>query len=161
MPQKYHLNMNPLCSAYLCVNEWCRHMGLFTKHILWSASDTSNVFRLCCLNIWVHEHMNIISRTALSHSMSILPFLLSKTIVISYTNRNLRSSQQPVKIKVWFKLKKLWQKYYLKWSSDATCTFTSCLNWNVFFCFFYLVKSFPLSQIEPISDACLCDVTQT
>ncbi len=27
--------------------------------------------------------------------------------------------------------------------------------------FFYLVKSFPLSQIEPISDACLCDVTQT
>ncbi len=28
-------------------------------------------------------------------------------------------------------------------------------------CFFYLVKSFPLSQIEPISDACLCDVTQS
>ncbi len=26
---------------------------------------------------------------------------------------------------------------------------------------FYLVKSLPLSQIEPISDACLCDVTQT
>ncbi len=26
--------------------------------------------------------------------------------------------------------------------------------------FFYLVKSFPLSQIEPISDASLCDVTQ-
>ncbi len=27
--------------------------------------------------------------------------------------------------------------------------------------FFYLVKSFPLSHIKPISDACLCDVTQT
>ncbi len=27
--------------------------------------------------------------------------------------------------------------------------------------FLNLVKSFPLSQIEPISDACLCDVTQT
>ncbi len=27
--------------------------------------------------------------------------------------------------------------------------------------FFYLIKSFPLSQIELISDACLCDVTQT
>ncbi len=27
--------------------------------------------------------------------------------------------------------------------------------------FFNLVKSFPLSQIEPISDACLCDITQT
>ncbi len=27
--------------------------------------------------------------------------------------------------------------------------------------FFYLVKSFPLSKIEPISDACLCDVTLT
>ncbi len=26
--------------------------------------------------------------------------------------------------------------------------------------FFYLIKSFPLSQIEPISDACLCDITQ-
>ncbi len=26
---------------------------------------------------------------------------------------------------------------------------------------FNLIKSFPLSQIEPISDACLCDVTQT
>ncbi len=31
----------------------------------------------------------------------------------------------------------------------------------VFFSFLNLVKSFPLSQIEPISDACLCDVTQT
>ncbi len=29
-------------------------------------------------------------------------------------------------------------------------------------CFFFnLVKSFPLSQIKPISDACLCDITQT
>ncbi len=27
--------------------------------------------------------------------------------------------------------------------------------------FFYLIKSLPLSQIEPISDACLCDVTWT
>ncbi len=27
--------------------------------------------------------------------------------------------------------------------------------------FFYLVKSFSLSQIKPFSDACLCDVTQT
>ncbi len=33
---------------------------------------------------------------------------------------------------------------------------------QVFYLFFYnLVKSFPLSQIEPISDACLRDVTQT
>ncbi len=31
----------------------------------------------------------------------------------------------------------------------------------VLFCFINLVKSFPLSQIEPFSDACLCDVTQT
>ncbi len=60
----------------------------------------------------------------------------------------------------------------LKGSLDATCTFTSSLNWNV--CdsvythnhplmikihpVFNLVKS---SQIEPISDACLCDITPT
>ncbi len=68
-------------------------------------------------------------------------------------------------------------KCFLKGSSDVTCTFTSCLNWNVCWqcvytqppyndkdppsVFFYLVKSFPLSHIKPFSDACLCDVTQT
>ncbi len=31
----------------------------------------------------------------------------------------------------------------------------------VFFFIFNLVKSFPLSHIKPISDACLCDITQT
>ncbi len=72
------------------------------------------------------------------------------------------------------------QVMILKGSSDVTCTFTSCLKLKLheiyvgsvctqplyndksppmFFVFFNLVKSFPLSQIEPISDACLCDVT--
>ncbi len=36
------------------------------------------VFSLCRLNIWVHEHVNIISRTALSLFLSIVPFLLRK-----------------------------------------------------------------------------------
>ncbi len=33
-PQKYHLKMNPACSACLCVNEWHRHAVVFTTHIL-------------------------------------------------------------------------------------------------------------------------------
>ncbi len=55
---------------------------------------------------------------------------------------------------------------------ELKCVLAECVHSNptmirihpvcfVFFSFLNLVKSFPLSQIEPISDACLCDVTQT
>ncbi len=41
----------------------------------------------------------------------------------------------------------------------AVCVHNHPIMIKIYPVLFYLVKSFPLSQIEPISDACLCDVT--
>ncbi len=39
--------------------------------------------------------------------------------------------------------------------------FYKCLNLNVCWQCVYTTKSLPLSHIEPILDACLCDIAQT
>ncbi len=77
------LNMNSAFSC-LCVNEWRRH-GFRLLHTYWNICDDFSL----AASIWVHKHMNIVPTTALSHFMSILPFLLRKPIVISYEQRKL------------------------------------------------------------------------
>ncbi len=54
--------------------------------------------------------------------------------------------------------------FYKLFELKCVCT-QPPYNENVVFLtpsgFFFLIKSFHLSQIKPISDACLCDATQT
>ncbi len=57
-PQKDYLNMNPTCSACLCVNEWRRCAVSFTTHTevhmtlaVLSASATS-----IYMSTWTHKH---------------------------------------------------------------------------------------------------------
>ncbi len=74
--------MNPACSARLCMNERHRHAVSFTAH-----TEARMVFSASAASIYEYEHdlLNCSER----HFMSILPFLLRKTIVISKaTNRN-------------------------------------------------------------------------
>ncbi len=66
------------------------------------------------LNIWEHEHMYFISRAALRvTSQALLCFIWENNCQIHTDTESIteRPSQHPVKIKVWFNLRKLWQKY--------------------------------------------------
>ncbi len=86
----------------ISVNEWHRRAVSFTAHIHTEARAARSDFSVCRLTKWGHKYMNNIPRTARSHFMSIWPFHLSKTIVISYIHRLQklkRSSWQPVKYK--------------------------------------------------------------
>ncbi len=105
--QKYHLNMNPACSACLC--EWMAQTRGFVYY--WSARDAQcfQPLQPHFMSTWTHKQSLELLWESLHEQFTVF---LSKTIVISYTNRNLKV-KQPVKIKVWFNLKKRWQKYSL------------------------------------------------
>ncbi len=56
--------------------------------VYWCTRDAPGVFSLCCLNMLVHEHMNMISRTALRVTSWAFYRLFWEKLVISYTNSN-------------------------------------------------------------------------
>ncbi len=51
--KRYHLNMNPACSACLCVNEWVRFRLL---HTYWSARDARDIYRASAFSL--NEDLN-------------------------------------------------------------------------------------------------------
>ncbi len=59
--------------------EWMAQTHGFIYYIYWSMRDTCDVFSIYRLNKWGHKYMNNISRTALSHFMTIWPINLRKT----------------------------------------------------------------------------------
>ncbi len=103
--QKYYLNMSFVCSTCLC-----ELMARTHGFIYYTLKRTWCLRCFQPLNIWVHEHMNMISRTALRDtSWAFYCFFWENLSSYHITSR---SSDQPVKINVWFNLKKLWQEIY-------------------------------------------------
>ncbi len=67
--------------SYLWMNGWQRSAFSFSTHTHTEARVMSQ---------GGHKHTHNISRTALSHFMSVSQFHLTKTILISYTHRNVK-----------------------------------------------------------------------
>ncbi len=76
---KVDLNMNPACSARLCMNGADARFCLLTLHVVPSAVS---------MRTYIYEQY--LQNCSESHFTSILPFHLSKTSVISYTHRTLK-----------------------------------------------------------------------
>ncbi len=75
--QNDYLNMNPACSACLCVNTWRRCADLFTtqilKHVTLAVISASGISLKEDINTWTSSEL------LRKYFMIILPFNLSKT----------------------------------------------------------------------------------
>ncbi len=120
--------------SYLWMNGWQRSAFSFSTHTHTEARVMSQ---------GGHKHKHNISRTALSHFMSVSQFHLTKTILISYTHRNVKvftatrqnKSLDFVKTlqykylfsRIYILLLKLWKRFFLR--NDYT-TFLKFFNFN-------------------------------
>ncbi len=90
-----------------CVSLWTSGAVLSTSCS--RTFDACGVFSICCLTIWRHEDKNFISRAALRVTSWALHYFIWEHYHQIHTKTQ-RFLLQPTKIKVWFNLKKLWQK---------------------------------------------------
>ncbi len=135
------LALTHITRSYLCMNGWQRRAFSFSTHThthtrTHTHTHTHTHTEARVRSQWGHKHMNCSE----SHFMTVSQFHLSKTIIISYTHRNVkvftatRQNKSPgfcrniCSAESTATTTKIMKTYFLR-NSDHT-TFATCFNFN-------------------------------